>query len=88
MDELALVMTLETADYALVKWLNMCSKICLEVSNLDILEIGGNDMAREIVLEKQNLPILCLEFQIPLPYPFLIQLSSHPCLHIAPVIKA
>jgi hypothetical protein len=52
MEELGPVMTFEASDYALVKWLNMGGKIWLEVFNSDILEIRGNNMAREIVLEK------------------------------------
>ena len=58
MAKLGPVMTLEASDYALVKWLNMCSKIWLKVFNPDILEIRRNNMTREIVLEKQNLLFL------------------------------
>ena len=88
LEELGLVMSFKASNYALVIRLNMCCKICLKVFDSDVLEIGGNNMTREIVLEKQNFPFLHLKFPIPLLNPVLIQLSSHPHICIALVIKA
>jgi hypothetical protein len=64
LDELGPVMSFEAPNDALVIWLNVRCKICLEVFNSDVLEIGGDNMTREIVLEKE-LSVSLLEVRDP-----------------------
>ena len=81
------VVGFEASDDALVFWLDMCSKVWLEVFNLNVLEAIGNNMARKVILKEQYLPFFFLELVIPLLNPVLIDLGSHPSLHIISVVK-
>ena len=80
-------MSFEASDYALVFGLNMCGEVWLEVFNSNVLKVVGNNMAREVVLEKKNFALCFLKFSIPLLNPVLVEVSSHPCLRIVSVIK-
>jgi hypothetical protein len=92
LDELSTVMNLKTLDDArddaLVIWLDMGSKIWLEVLNSNALKIWRDNMAREVVLQEKYFPVCFLQFLVPLLDPILIQLRGHPHLCIVPVIKS
>ena len=60
-----MVVGLEASDDALVLWLDMSGKIGLKVLNLDALKIWWNNVAREIVLEKEDFSVFFVAFLDP-----------------------
>ena len=87
LDESGLVVSLEASDDTLILWLDMCSKVWLEVFDSNFLKIGRNNVTRKVVLQEEYFLVLCLEFSIPLLNPILIEISGHPGLRITSVIK-
>ena len=80
-------MSLEALDDTLILWLDMHTKVWLEVFNLNVLKIGRNNVAGKFVLQEEYFSVLCLEFSIPLLNPILIEMSGHPGLCITSVIE-
>jgi hypothetical protein len=80
-------MGFEASDDTLVLWLDMHSGVWLEVFNSDVLKVGRNNMARKVILKEEYFLIIFLKFVIPLLNPVLVELSSHPSLHVISVVK-
>jgi hypothetical protein len=81
-----MVVGFEASNDALIFWLDVRSKVRLEIFNLDIFEVSRNDVARKVVLEKY-LSLLFSELIVPFPDPGLIDLSRHPSCCIISVVK-
>jgi hypothetical protein len=80
-------MSFEAFNDALILGLNMGCKIQCEVFHMDILKAIGNNIARKIILQEQNLSHLHGKLSIPFLKPFLVQDSHHPCFCIVAIIK-
>ena len=81
------VVSFEATDYALIFGLDMCGEIWFKILNSNVLKVIRNDMARKVVLKKEDLSSLSLKISIPFLDPVLIQVSGHPCLCIVSVKK-
>jgi hypothetical protein len=87
LDESGMVVSLEALDDTLILWLDMCSKVWLEVFNLKVPKIGRNNVARKVILQEKYFLVLCLEFLIPLLDPILIEMGSCPGFCVTLVIE-
>ena len=87
LDESGMVVSHEPLDDTLVLWLDMCSKVWLEVFSLNVLKIGRNNVARKVILQEKYFSVLCLEFLIPLLNLILIEMGGHPGFCIVLVVE-
>ena len=58
LDKTGVVMSFEALNNPLVLWLDMRSKVGLEVFNLDVLEVGRNNVARKVILKEKYFSFL------------------------------
>jgi hypothetical protein len=63
LDKSGMVVVFEALDDALVIWLDVCSEVWLEGYNLDVSEVGRNDMTRKVILKENFFGFLLLSSQ-------------------------